>query len=130
MAVEILEFNAKAVVGAQITGRVIDELAGRLRADRNANQAVARRAVVEHLGRCRAARRRCDMMRAVADAVVVERLRAPRPVRVLQPVVARVPERLIVRRRDIVPDVREIEIVGAWAILNSTPNGSKWMVLR
>ena len=58
-------------------------------------------------------RDRRDLLRAIADAVVVERLRTPGPVGVLQLVRRGVPEVLVVGRRGGVPDVGQVEVVGA-----------------
>lgn len=61
----------------------------------------------------RGARHRRVLEGAISHAVVVEGSRTPRAVGVLQPVGRIGPERLVVGGGDVVPDVGEVEIVGA-----------------
>jgi hypothetical protein len=104
--------HARAAVAGQVAAVVISEAAHRGRTARDGHDTVVA-GIAKHVGHSRAANRRRDLRRPVADTVVVEHLRAPRPVRVLHPVRGVGVERLVKRRRDVVVDVREIERVRA-----------------
>lgn len=69
-------------------------------------------AVSKRRNRLRPARRCYALLGAVADAVIIERLGIPGAIRDLQAVVGGVPQRRIVARRDVVPDVGEVERIG------------------
>ncbi len=85
----------------------------RLRAAHDACETVRARRIAIGVDGERPAGRGLPVLDAVSDAVVIRGARAPRPVRVLQPVGRGVPVAGVVGRRDVVPHVGEVHAVRA-----------------